>query len=563
MDATQALNILWGRAWTNLQRNHHHNQAAPVKQCLLCGERGRLQENALTDHFFCGERCQGVLWGLDRYLSLDGKRGFVAVKKIIVPNVRIQDLPDDVLWELFRAAYEFALNSVEEMDELMAMRSISPQFVRVIDHGVIPSIRFLCGEILSSIKRDVLALFTGLQTLVFGEGFRGDHKYREVVPQLSALVLPTMRNLRALSLGGIRRVLLSPLLENMKELQVLRLRDIEGVDLSDEAVNGLTGLRRLSIVYCYELTSVCLPTGSLLESLELEDVEHFEDLNQCAGLTHLNLSATVEILDAGIERLTNLTSLSIKGSRRLIRAGRGRRITNAALLKLPNIKILDLGRNAEITDEAVSQLTTLESLIVSEGNLITIAAILQLSNLTSLDMRGNRNLDTGEIHRLQNLRELYLEDADVAVGGDRGIELPPSLTTLSLDRMVGIGQFITNLGTLRCLYLHDCEDVTNTYLKQLTGLEVLDLSRNKLITDPGLRTLTSLEELILIDNAKISYKAVKKLHRLRYLVAINCRLGDREIRALRERRVIVFDEFSLYDVDKHPPHFMERYSGRG
>jgi hypothetical protein len=101
--------------------------------------------------------------------------------------------------------------------------------------------------------------------------------------------------------------------------------------------------------------------------------------------------------------------------------------------------------------------------------------------------------------------------------------------------------------------------VDDDELKQLTKLQVLDLSGPNLITDAGLETLVHVEELTLTHNQHITFEAVVKMPSLRYLVAVACELNHEHVRELRNRGVIVFDDYSVEGIDPLPPRYRRRY----
>jgi hypothetical protein len=501
------------------------------------------------------------------------KRGAVALKEI-EPDIITVDLPDDALLVLFLLAYRNELRSIEEYEELLSMRLVSSQFVRVIDESIVPSIHFLAGEILRHISQRDLLLFIGLEKMAFPEESFREYRqtgYREIFPQLSVEetlgtvhVIP-YRNLE-LSTGLVNLMVLEIVhmvlpverpFASLARLEVLKLRVFK-MEGGDSVVGTVVTLRSLTIEKCRGLTDQCLATLPLLENLELIGTKkRFKSLNMCKGLRELRLRGK-QTLPTGLEELTNLTSLSVN------LGPRDAAFNNAALLKLPWLRVLDLTANEAITDEAVSQLVNLTTLTLTSDHLITTDSLLHLPSLTSLNLsfREPGLFDFAQLHLFTNLRELYIEHA-LPSGDDDGVwaavqEQAPltGLTCLGLDLNGELGDhYLSQLVNLRCLYLRDNHSATDEGLRTLTRLEVLDLTANKSITNAVLETLVHLRELILTDNRKISFQTVKRLVNLTHLVAIRCNLHHGHVTELRRRGVIVVDEQSVKEIDQWPPHF--------
>jgi len=565
MNVEQALERLWGRAMGNMRQSHEHNLVSdpPQKQCLVCGSRGMKQEKVLKEHIFCDTPCQEKLWGLDHFFSLGMKRGFVAVEKkkrsfvsvreYIAPTIGLNDMPDELIWELFAWAYRFRLQSVGELVELLEMRTVSKQFRVIIARDVIPSIKFLCGEILRLISWDTLRQFKGLETLILGF-VKNKGPMKDLFPKLRMRPIPELRNLKKLELE-----FLFPAcgLGHLRSLEILKLYAVE---TTDEQVGKLVTIIDLSVDLCRPLSAECLRTLPLLQRLSLSrTMGEFKNLNVCKGLRELILPSTNMIASDGIDELTNLTSLSIPGTHPI------RPIGNETLGKFPQLRVLDVSDNPAITDEAVSQLVQLERLNISGISSVTMEAVLQLTNLVSLDMRGNPTIQPNGVHLLTNLRELYLEGLDLHLRPNSTmpefLTLPNGLTTIAITNTVLVkGDYLSTFPNLTSLCLNDNKYFMDRDLDQLTSLRVLDLSHNDTITDASLVNLINLTELMLWDNVTITMKAVEKLPNLKYLLALDCLISFEDIRLLRKSGVMVYDKNSVKGLDSLPPHF--RYSDK-
>jgi Leucine-rich repeat (LRR) protein len=553
MDQEKALKTLWGRALHNMQQSHRHNLANPLpqKQCLICGGQGRRQETALEEHIFCSGKCQGTLWKMDHCFSLGMKRGLVAVKekrrfpRIIVPMIGIKDLPDELIWELFTWAYRFRLLSVEEFNELLEMRTVSPQFLRVIDGQVIPGIQFLCGQILRVITPGVLLRFTGLETMLFGKAPKNDAPF----PQLTYSLLPNLVHLKKLVISNDRSysdLLSADALGHLKRLETLEL--VRVLELDEEEVAELVTVRELTLSSC-ALTEKSFETLPLLERLVLEGHgENMKSLNRCKALRELSIGKSFRMTDASIDQLINLTSLSLPGD------SHRRTIGDATLRNLPQLRILDISDNLLITDAGVSQLVNLERLVMRGNSSVTTDAVMQLTQLVSLDMSQQMEMFPLEVHLLTNLTELFAWN--VHFGGN-GVLLPASLTTLELSHNSLHEGYLSTLPNLTSLYVGTCKHLLDRDLQQLTQLRVLDLSHNKRITDEGLEGLLNLTELILHHSWQITYASVRKLAKLEHLLSLHSNLEDKDVAELRGRGVLVFDHLSVKGLDPFPPHFRD------
>jgi Leucine-rich repeat (LRR) protein len=566
----EALSHLWSRALNNVKRSHLLNAKGDKCECLTCGHKGQIQERALTEHIFCAEECQRGFWGIDTYFSLGMKRGVKAIEER-QPDFRTVHLPDDVLGVIFAWAYRFALYSLDEYAELMSMRTISKQFERVIDERVIPSLHFLGGEILREIPEEELALFTDLQVFLYAQGGRAVGNAPVVqnpFPQLTHRPWAQMTRLRVFSLTSVSLLRYPEELSSKKFLTKLQLRN---VGVKDEAFRSLVHVEELSLARCQGLTHDCLLPLKKLVKLELEDLTGFDNLNSCLGLKHLKIMNNVTIDETGIAQLSNVESLALpyltqSRQQRALPENQRRRIAENVLSKLSGLVSLDLTNNTDIHVATVNQLTQLVTLNIAFTEMDT-ALLNGLTNLTSLNNSGNsRHLLV--VAELTELKELFMDDRqDILIlpyAGRNGIvrpaELPPGITTLSLDISSILSGSIALLTELTCLYLCQCmRSVDDDELKQLTKLQVLDLSGPNLITDAGLETLVHVEELTLTHNQHITFEAVVKMPSLRYLVAVACELNHEHVRELRNRGVIVFDDYSVEGIDPLPPRYRRRY----
>jgi hypothetical protein len=557
MKRADALAKLWGRAWANMERVHSHNQGLPTqKQCLVCGGVARIEETSLTDHVFCGSQCQESLCRLQGPFHLGYKRGAAAIAEAR-PDFETMQLTDDDLERVFRLAYQDALYSVEEYEELLEMETVSTQFQSVIRYQVIPQVRFLAGEILNTIDRKTLLQFRHLEVFAHGEvDTSGGLAY--VTMQIGIDWLEDFRFLKELHLFRCELTFyISEGLDSLTRLEVLELDNVRKV--TNHFLSNQVNLHTLTISFCKKLDEACLLPLTKLRTLKLGDTKNrFKSLNACPSLTALTLDGDVRIAEVGVVELTNLTSLDITG----LNGPSPSPFTAARLLALGTLTTLAFSSD-DVTNETLMRMTQLRKLEATNAD-IHVEALLQLVNLVSLTMPASfindAQLPLDALSAFPGLRELDLVNADADVGGENGLELPVTLTSIAISSGTTIERdYLARMVNLQRLYLINLSFVFDLDLSPLTELRVLDLSRTNSVTNKGLSTLVNLTELYLIDNYTITFRAVEGLARLRYLVAIRCRLTHPQITRLRQRGVVVTDEGHVKGVDKWPPHHREGY----
>jgi hypothetical protein len=568
MKRADALAKLWGRAWANMKRAHSHNQGLPTqKQCLVCGEVARIEETIFTERVFCGSQCQESLCRLQGPFHLGYKRGAAAIAEAR-PDFEEMQLTDDDLERVFRLAYQDALYSVEEYEELLAMMTVSKQFYSVIEFQVIPNIRFLCGEVLNSIDQESLLEFRHLEVFAHGKvNTLGGLAY--VTMQIDIADWHRFDYLKELHLTNCRfppsmymSAYADPDYIFLPRLEILELENVRKI--TNVFVGFLLNLRKLTIGFCKRLDEGCLPNLTKLRTLKLGDTKNrFKSLNACPGLTALTLDGDVRIAEVGVVELTNLTSLDVTG----LNGPSPSPFTAARLLALGTLTTLAFPAD-DITNETLMRMTQLRKLDATNAD-IRVEALLQLVNLVSLGVPSSfindQDLPLDALSAFPNLTELDLTNASVHLGGEDGLQLPVTLKSLAFSSSTTmLKHTLAMLFTLvpfqlERLYLINVKNVDDQDLHPLTSLRVLDLSRTNSVTNDGLRNLVNLTELYLIDNYTITFRAVEGLARLRYLVAIRCRLTHPQITRLRQRGVVVTDGGHVKGVDKWPPHHREGY----
>lgn len=516
-----------------------------------------MKERAQLALVFCSGEHHRLFRGVTSHLlALGSKRGASAIEELTGAqqvDFASVDLPDDVLEVIFAWAFHYALRSREEYSELLDMRAASAQFRRVIDQRVIPSIHILGGEILSEIDSEELALFTGLHKFLFVMSSKRQNEQAEnPFPQLARdRPWEHMAALRDLALTNVS-LLRHP--EEFSRLRFLVKLQLRNVGVTDEMLAPLIHVEDMSIVNCKSLSSACLTPMRRLVKLHLDSVAKFRDLNQCQTLRELSLGQQVTIHDAGIEGLAQLEALSLP--RDTVFYEGSRQISAQVLTKFPSLVALDINGNRQIDMNTVNQLTALTKLNMAFVGPRELARLDALVNLTWLDCSGTDAPEHQWFNRFPLLTELFFDDMQ---GIQAAAQLPPSLRTLSLDLTRIEGGSLAVFTELTSLYLCTCITVKNRDLRQLTNLQVLDLTGNDNIRDATLASLVNLEELILVRNDRITFEAVAKLPKLRYLVAKQCLLDVDAVQFFRQAGVTVFDDRCVAGLDPLPPRYRERY----
>jgi hypothetical protein len=200
---------------------------APAK-CLFCSNQAHFRERATTN-LFCGSQCQQLIYAL-------------GMKRKNLHD-RVSDVTDDALGIIFEMAYGFALYSVDEYEDLLSLRFVDKQFVRVIDGFVIPRIRFLCGAILISINDSALLKFKGLEEFVKTREYKKMGWYFEQLGKKIELV--TVCQFKWLSKLTLDVVVSANIdFSTLERLEKLSLKNME---ISNQQVNSIKNLSSITL----------------------------------------------------------------------------------------------------------------------------------------------------------------------------------------------------------------------------------------------------------------------------------------------------------------------------
>ncbi|GMH32349.1 hypothetical protein BSKO_00183 [Bryopsis sp. KO-2023] len=211
-------------------------------------------------------------------------------------------------------------------------------------------------------------------------------------------------------------------------------------------------------------------------------------------------------LKAGfLRRFVSLTSLDLvpyssssKFSRRLI----------ADLTGLKQLRSLKLGSNVPLSGPYLTPLTQLQILILDYHKKIrstTLTNLTSLHHLTSLSLAGWDKLEDRSLPpllALTNLQTLRLDDAKITDSGLQTVGKLSTLTTLSLNSCVLVGNgglaALAALRNLKSLDVCWCYRITDEGLRsisQFPNLRVLDLTHLHNISDRGVADLGGLSML--------------------------------------------------------------------
>jgi hypothetical protein len=610
----QVIQHLLSRARANVSRRHGANAETHVSlplQCLLCGDAAQIGETVHRERVFCLQTCQRSFHGLDMWLALgepgdgdddgDGRAGGMKrLRQFTGFSERGVELPDELLCELILLAFESRLDSEQQYDELFEMRTVSPQFQRVIDACVVARIRYLDPLIILQRKAVELAPFTGLVNVTVRYGVSKKTTRMMLQRTLSPRFLRTL----AYDMRSARRdnVLLNEQLHRFTGLTKLTLQNSRagdnGEDDDDEVVDDtlrpLTRLRYLDIRHNHALTDAALERKPHLEVAVFHNMTGLTTVQQCPALHTLVLGYNTPISMTSIAMCESMTTLALGGD---VPADFDTTLL-ARLLALRNLAILNNRRVAVIDETTLAALTELRSLIINRAVQITADALSAAVGLQLLSFEGDTaitmltpesvapfaqsllmfrpymclndvqgDLLAGATATLLNLRALDLSADERGYVRDEHVANLVHLTWLRLRyAMTGVprhgltrgvrGTCFASLPNLAGLVLSQCFDVSNENLVQLTQLRELDLSYNTRIEDATLLRMSGLRKLYLRNNKVITMRALMDKPQLVKVYNANApfiQQGVDEERWLAlEQAGVEFDDDLHEDEEMHP-----------
>jgi Leucine-rich repeat (LRR) protein len=538
----QAVERLFVRAHRRANTIDQRNEAAgrAERRCLVCARPATMRERAERAHVFCAQRCQRSAWRCERFFALSGpgkanksgrkrneKRGRELLEWDPALLIWPDYMPDEVLCDLLWWSFGEELETGEEIEEMLELREVSPQFRRVMDECVLPRVTHLSVEILESINGATLERFTGLRTLTMYKrgNFDGKALYRLV--NLDELIIAR----------GVANRRHEPLTDAqmMRYCPDVTTLSISGPGLTDACfpLLGMNAVRVLELE-ATKFTNACCAAVPYVSDLTLGDNLEITDIGELSELTSLRLLGHDRLLPACIARLTKLRRLDIAASHSLDEVDENSRMMdNETLRVLTQLEDLDIAFTSRITDVAVRHLTNLTKLDLDSAapgitdavlRTLTRLRVLGLSsyqgvgadvhvfaemgNLQALSLSMNVAVQGVSLHGLATLTYLNLKGA-VQVG-DADLAMLVGLRVLIVDRNVTLTDAsLSVLTNLEVLSLETTRaNITNAGVSVLLSLRVLDLSGNKSITAEGIAPLTRLEQLFLVRNRKIDLSFV-------------------------------------------------------
>ncbi|THF96128.1 hypothetical protein TEA_020023 [Camellia sinensis var. sinensis] len=269
-------------------------------------------------------------------------------------------------------------------------------------------------------------------------------------------------------------------------------------------------------------------------------------------LTHLSLSGCLEV-----DRLRSISSVATLQILDLPNACNFKEFHDQSLANLTDLKILDLSRTAvdHLTDlsnphhlylngctslsklECIELLTVLETLDSSKAQVKTLPSLSHLHNLRRLLLSCCSNLE--ELPDLNSFTKLEVLDLSgcsaLTVLQDKSFEQMSQLWMLDLsETKIERLPSLSNLINLRHLLLEKCTSLSELppldslskleklNLRELTKLEVLDLSETAVDDLPYLDNFSNLRQLLLRDCPGL--KEILQLEVLHLLRATVCGL---------------------------------------
>lgn len=539
MSERETILLLLKRAHARREHRHRHNESGG-SQCLQCGRAARRFETETPAHLFCAQRaCQRDFHALQGVFYQFGVDPPVGGKRVVPQweETRFQGwhyFPDELLCLVVLQAFDAALASTEEYDELMALRRVSARFRRVIDACVVPQIQELPEQVVAQLDLDALLHFRALRGLYLtGKGSSNSEASR-LFPALTAL--PELRWLSVDHYHGERHGVITALPPRLTGLFLYKIH--QGA-LTD-AVLQTVRLTQLRIDRARELTDAALRDQSALRTLVLEDAPLMRDLQPCVALEILIAMQHTQVRLATVSTLTSLTQLWLEDE--------PVPYDDAWLGALTQLRHLGMVDNANATDAALRGLTALQSLLLTDCDAITPDALSRLTRLDTLALNGCAGVADFSLDAAtplwRSVHWLSVADTRIPPPVVAGFSLlvaldlsgmrdatdailagMPSLRRLVLAKTRGItGASFSRLPALDHLDLRRNKDVVDASLATLTRLRTLVLTRNKRITDNGLLPLVALNTLYLTKNKRITVHGLSWLPALALVVVPGSRL---------------------------------------
>ena len=384
----EAIADLLRRANTRTAAHHSHNTQGAAR-CLRCGTGARIGEMATPAHVFCSSDCQRQLHGLWHFFQLSGnddpQSGHKRLLEVEPEGGWPLWMPDEILCALVLLAFGAELR-LHAFTALMALRTVSQQFARVIDACVVPRLEKIPADALDSLSFEQLLRFRGLTHLRLESWRLYDEEAARLLsglPALTALRIDlehlgewggeatqalsrctALRKLRLDGFGWLGKKALLPL----TELRTLRLYETRQA-FKLHTLSNLTELvvKRDGLYNGWEDELMPVDTFALyLTNLHTLRLPHYQYV---AGVEHLTALHTLEmdedrqgfLTGDKLVQLSQLTDLTLSPSSVLL---------DEALRRATQLRVLDIGHCDWFTERGIETLRALQRLVIADPGAI-------------------------------------------------------------------------------------------------------------------------------------------------------------------------------------------------
>ena len=276
------------------------------------------------------------------------------------------------------------------------------------------------------------------------------------------------------------------------------LSSVKDLDLSDNPIEDMAGLERLSSLEILNMQNCGLQSLKIMEGVE----------GEMKNLTSLALTDNPITDLGGIGKFPNLETLNLY---------QGDMTTLASLKSLKNpekLRTLNVQYNQLVSLEGAGILTGLDTLMADGNEITNIKDVAAMKELTTLYLADNKITSVQGLGGQEKLAWIYM-DANSLTSLEGMGELP-ALETMDLSQnQLKRVQELAQMGTLEWLDLSQNLLTSAEGLGGLKNLTYLNLSYNELTDIGELADLTALEGLNLDGNEDLAdISALKELKNL-------------------------------------------------
>ncbi|KAJ9548435.1 hypothetical protein OSB04_020978 [Centaurea solstitialis] len=314
--------------------------------------------------------------------------------------------------------------------------------------------------------------------------------------------LTSLTNLQTLDISG------STLFEDFHDLSLESLVSLKTLDLSgtnlDLLPSNIGSPRYLNLKGCTRLKELsCTEPLLHLEILDVSGSKNLDKINEelfngMKRLRVLNLSETNVAVLPSVSNLSDLRELLLSGCASLVRLPTLESVTKLEVLDVSHCSALE-----DIGNSSFERMSRLEKLDLSETKIKSLPSLPHPSNLRQLLLNNTTNLQNLQLNAsFPNLVELNLSGiTSLAPNGAEFLKDISSLQILDLSctSLVRLPS-MSALSNLSHLFLAGCKRLEAVPdLDSLTKLEVLDLSGSSVKNLPNISHLSNLRKVLLKD----------------------------------------------------------------